>query len=233
MKNLNELAEHYKTDKRELEHNYVESYDKYFSYLRESCKKLLEIGIYRPPNNGDGRVVGASLKMWEEYFDKSEIYGFDVDDFSDVAREGDRITTFIGNQDLRYSRKENTNSKNHVGADIGLDDFIKTCGSDFDVIIDDGGHYVDHQQLTLGFLFEHLKSGGIYVIEDLHTSYNQAYNKDNTTKTTLYVLQNYINKKEIDSPYILDSEKQYLEENIESIVIDRASISEIAFIKKK
>ena len=57
--------------------------------------------------------------------------------------------------------------------------------------------------------------------------------KDNTTKTTLYVLQNYINKKEIDSPYILDSEKQYLEENIESIVIDRASISEIAFIKKK
>jgi len=228
MKTLNELAEQYKTDKREVEHNYVEHYDNHFSELRESCDKFLEIGIYRPPN--DSRAVGASLKMWKEYFTKSKIYGFDLDDFSDI--ENERIKTFTGNQDLRYGR-EDSNPKNHIGEDNGLDDFIKSHGSDFDIIIDDGGHYIHHQQSTLGFLFEHLKSGGVYVIEDLHTSYNQAYNIDDTTKTTLYVLQNYINNEEIDSHYILDSEKKYLDENIDSIIIERASNSEIAFIKKK
>ena len=40
----------------------------------------------------------------------------------------------------------------------------------FDVIIDDGSHRPDHQQIALGFLFPHLRSGGLYFIEDLMTN---------------------------------------------------------------
>lgn len=37
-----------------------------------------------------------------------------------------------------------------------------------DVIIDDASHASDHQQIALGYLFQHLKDGGFYFIEDLH-----------------------------------------------------------------
>ena len=37
----------------------------------------------------------------------------------------------------------------------------------FDVIVDDGSHRPDHQQVSLDFLFHHVKPGGLYFIEDL------------------------------------------------------------------
>jgi len=40
-----------------------------------------------------------------------------------------------------------------------------------DIIIDDGSHIVSHQNITFNHLFSFLKTGGVYLIEDLHTSY--------------------------------------------------------------
>jgi hypothetical protein len=37
----------------------------------------------------------------------------------------------------------------------------------FDYIVDDGHHYQEHQQVSLGVLFEHVKPGGYYIIEDV------------------------------------------------------------------
>ena len=54
-----------------------------------------------------------------------------------------------------------------------LNNFRGECGSDFDIIIDDGGHTMRQQQTSFGFLYNDLKSNGIYVIEDLHTGSNQ------------------------------------------------------------
>ena len=39
--------------------------------------------------------------------------------------------------------------------------------SEYDVIIDDALHASSHQQVTLSLLFPHVKSGGVYFIEDL------------------------------------------------------------------
>jgi len=41
----------------------------------------------------------------------------------------------------------------------------------FDVIVDDGGHSMHQQIVSLRTLFRHVKPGGVYVIEDLLTSY--------------------------------------------------------------
>ena len=51
----------------------------------------------------------------------------------------------------------------------------KMSNGGFDVIIDDGAHNNDAQQISLGGLFPYLKGGGLYIIEDLHCSYHQQH----------------------------------------------------------
>ena len=46
----------------------------------------------------------------------------------------------------------------------------KMSNGGFDVIIDDGAHNNDAQQISLGGLFPYLKGGGLYIIEDLHSA---------------------------------------------------------------
>ena len=53
--------------------------------------------------------------------------------------------------------------------------FMAQVGGDFDIIIDDGSHIVAHQIISFKTLFPYLKSGGIYVIEDLFSSYWTEY----------------------------------------------------------
>ncbi len=45
----------------------------------------------------------------------------------------------------------------------------------FDIIIDDGSHHSNDVIASFDILFERLKPGGIYVVEDLHTSYWPAF----------------------------------------------------------
>src|SRR6185503_20962416 len=56
---------------------------------------------------------------------------------------------------------------------LHLNRLIERIGADFDLIVDDGGHTMEQQQVSLGFLFPQLRPGGLYVIEDLHTSFAQ------------------------------------------------------------
>ena len=53
--------------------------------------------------------------------------------------------------------------------------FINNEKVSFDIIVDDGGHTMQQQIGTFIELFPYLKDGGVYVIEDLHTSYWEAY----------------------------------------------------------
>jgi len=219
---LNELMVKYGTDKQRNLHNYVEFYEKYFTTIKNEKLKILEIGIYRPPVNGPASV-GASLKTWRDYFINSKIYGVDLGPFEDVNEE--RIQTIIANQETRF--KEN---------DInGLNDVIENFGSDYDIIIDDGGHTMLQQQLTLGFMFKFLKPKGLFIIEDLHTSYFApfAYNKTNTQNTTLKMIEDYFKNNHIESEFMLDEEKDYLNKNIEKVELYKGNHSEIVFITKK
>ena len=44
-----------------------------------------------------------------------------------------------------------------------------------DILIDDGGHTMKQQITTFNVLFDHVKMNGLYVCEDLHTSYWYEY----------------------------------------------------------
>ena len=118
-----------------------------------------------------GIYEGHSLNVWAEYFSNAEIYGIDI-----AKREwdfiSDRIHTFIGNQ--------------------SDEEFLKTFG-EFDIVFDDASHRMKDQKKSFNILFKHLKPGGIYVIEDLHTSYWPKYDgKFKGKKTTIEKLKSYV-----------------------------------------
>ena len=54
-----------------------------------------------------------------------------------------------------------------------LNRFKTEHGDNFDMIIDDGGHTMEQMQVSLNYLWDSVKSGGIYVIEDLHSCSGQ------------------------------------------------------------
>jgi len=96
-----------------------------------------------------GVQYGGSLKMWRDYFPNAQITGMDINKKCKKHR-GDRIDVVVGDQ----------------GNTLLLDSF-----GNFDIIIDDGGHTMSQQKDSIRILWEHLNSGGVYVLEDLETSY--------------------------------------------------------------
>ena len=176
-------------------HGYIDIYDPLFKELT-FAKKILEIGVYK----------GGSLRLLQSYFPSASIYGIDLGYLEEYKQDGDNFNVFIGNQEDRDD----------------LLNIINNIDGEFDLILDDGGHTMRQQQTSFGFLFRHLKNGGVYILEDLHTSrygLNSEYiNKDDLI-TTLDMLQNFKNTSNIISNHMLDDEIRYLEENIESIEI--------------
>lgn len=100
-----------------------------------------------------GVAGGASLAMWREYFPKAKIYG--IDNNPDCEQYGG---VFIGNQN-------DTDFLQRVLDEIGAPD----------VIIDDGSHVGQDMIDTFKFLFIRMNPGGIYIIEDFHTTFSTHY----------------------------------------------------------
>ena len=134
----------YNTDK--IAHDYLTVYDPIFAPMVDAPISLLELGIYR----------GGSMELWRDYFPHGTIVGIDIDLPHDVIT-GDRIHTFQGDQgDPRF-----LNEVAHRVAPHG-----------FDVIIDDASHIAALTLASFWPLFDdHLRPGGLYVIEDWGTGY--------------------------------------------------------------
>lgn len=146
MKTFNELCALHGTDKgttvREC-HGYSFVYDEVFSHLRNEKIKMLEIGI------ADPLFPGASLRVLTDYFPNGTIYGFDI---QHVDFKIDRTVIFQGDSSVREDVQK----------------IIDHDETPFDIILDDGSHEHKHHMIHFDVLFPHLKSGGIYIIEDLH-----------------------------------------------------------------
>lgn len=138
-------------------HNYTDVYEAMFSPMRDQPINLLEVGMGVPGENWEARIAhgrntggGASIKTWYDYFPHAQIMGADINPAPHL--DNDRTTTYVVDQ----------------GDPQSLQDFLGKIGDvEFDIIVDDGSHRPDHQQLTLGFLFGKVKPGGLYIIEDL------------------------------------------------------------------
>ena len=104
----------------------------------------------------------------------------------------------------------------------------------FDFIIEDAGHYLKDQIISLFILFKKLKPEGIFIVEeldfpDIRNDMNVEKEKP-TLREILYLIKE---NKEFYSKYINDSDKKYFLDNFEEISIFKGKFNEIAFIKKK
>jgi len=202
--NLEEISKNYRSDKGNVYHNYLQIYEKYFSKYRNSLKSFLEIGLWE----------GESIRMWRDYFETGCLVGVDILDLSHIQLPNTQI--HICDQS---DRKQ-------------LEFLVSKTFNEYDIIIDDGGHWMHQQQITLATMFKYLKPGGIFVIEDLHTSGNPNYTRTGDTDT-LAMLYDFNKTKQIQSNCMTDYEMQYLNDNIAQLNIEMGNVSPIAFIIKK
>ena len=101
-------------------------------------------------------------------------------------------------------------------------------------MIEDAGHYLKDQIISLFILFKKLKSQGFFVIEELDFPDTRIdmniHNEKPTLKEILYSIKN---KKDFNSKYIDPVEKKYFLENFKFINIYKGRTNEIVFIQKK
>ena len=143
MRTLNEIYTKYQSPEghgdKGTAHTYINEYEKLLDGYRENST-VLEIGICQ----------GESLKMWDEYFINSEVYGIDITDqyIKGLIKEN-KYNIIIGNA----CSEEIIKQLNHLT---------------FDIIIDDGSHLIDDQINSFNILKHKMKPNGIYIIEDVN-----------------------------------------------------------------
>lgn len=161
MKNeMSDLEKYFRSNNGRLIHkwnHYFDIYERHFNRFRNKEVVILEIGV----------SYGGSLQMWKDYFgSKAKIFGIDINPKCKKFEE-DNIKIFIGSQSDRKFLAE-------VKESIPL----------IDILIDDGGHTMSQQIISYEELFDHIKDDGVYLCEDVHTSYwpkwEGGYKKQNT-----------------------------------------------------
>ena len=125
-------------------HHYFDIYHRHFARFRGRSPVVVEIGVFH----------GGSLQMWHHYFGPgTRVVGIDIDprcrSFEDEA-----TTILIGDQGDRRFLAEVRGRVPHI-----------------DILIDDGGHTMAQQIATFEELYPHVQPDGIYLCEDIHTSF--------------------------------------------------------------
>ena len=121
-------------------------YERLFDPFSDRDIRLLELGVYK----------GGSLLVWRDYFEKGTIAGLDIDPVQ-IKDDSGRIRVYQG-------RQEDTRMLDRIAGE--------QAPEGFDIIIDDCSHVGRLTSVSFWHLFaRHLKPGGLYIIEDVGTSY--------------------------------------------------------------
>jgi hypothetical protein len=193
--NLHLLAYLYGTDKLGY-HNYIQHYERHFKSLRKAKINLLEIGVgaFDNPNRG-----GESLRLWKKYFPNARVYGIDIHDKKNLDEP--RIKTFQGSQD-------DPQFLNWVVGQIG----------DVNIVIDDGSHQNEHVITSFNVLFPLLAANGLYVVEDIQTSYWSSYggnsNDFHDPKTSMCALKSLVDGLNFQDFVLEDYKPTYFDQHI-------------------
>ena len=138
--------------------HYFRVYERFFAqYRNKDDFRMLEIGVSQ----------GGSLDVWRLYFGPAAlIVGVDIDPRCKGYEAGKTLVR-TGSQDDRGFLRD-----------------LAREFSAFDVIVDDGGHTMTQQITTFEELYHCVRPGGIYLVEDVHTSYHDpfggGYRRDGT-----------------------------------------------------
>jgi len=159
IKTFNELFKEHTGDNILKWSNYGNIYDKHFAKFRDQPINILEIGVLR----------GGSMRMWEKYFPKANIFGIDIDEEC-LQYQSDRTKIFIGDQsDVSFLRN------------------VKAKIPRIDILIDDGSHRAKDQKITFDEMYYHVRKPGVYLIEDIELNYWPSKDKDKPDNFMTYM----------------------------------------------
>jgi hypothetical protein len=160
MNKLNKLEEFFYNAKKIFSVHkgltYFIAYEKHLKRFIGKNPVMIEIGIDQ----------GGSLEMWNNYFDgECTIIGIDINDKSHIQNK---------------FRENGINNIYCLKGDQGnpqfWDSFINEYGDKgIDIILDDGGHTMQQQKLTFSKLIDVISINGLFMCEDLCTSYWPSY----------------------------------------------------------
>lgn len=143
-------------------HQYFEVYHRHLQRFAGTDCRLLEVGVFS----------GGSLEMWRQYLGPTaQITGVDIEDAC-KAYESEGTRVLIGDQSDRSFWKTYREQQPQP-----------------DIIIDDGGHEVEQQIITLEEMLPFLRSGGIYICEDVHGADNKFAHYVSSIANTLHAYQ--------------------------------------------
>lgn len=147
----NPLETYFRKNDGRLIHKWVHYFDVYhrhFERFRGRKPVVLEFGVSQ----------GGSLQMWRDYFGRgAKLHGVDINPkCKQLEQRNTRI--FIGDQEDRGF----------------LRSIVDEVGP-IDVLIEDGGHRPRQQINTFEEVYPTMHEDGVFLIEDLHTSYWPRY----------------------------------------------------------
>jgi hypothetical protein len=196
---LSALFNKYGSDKDR--NGYSSLYHTLFYHQRQGPLNVLEIGIGTMLPGVRSSMIGyalehyspgGSLRAWRDYFPQGRVIGMDIQPDTQITE--DRIETYLC---------DSTNAQ-------AVTEIMERLNVNFDIIIDDGCHHFQSQFKTLTNFYPYLKSGGIYVIEDIYpgsmVSENPALVKNIVNNDPLFFVglhnnQCVIYKNHLTSPF--------------------------------
>jgi len=75
------------------------------------------------------------------------------------------------------------------------------------------------QQIAFGYLIDFVKPRGLYILEDIHTSFNPSFIESDCQFTTYEMLQKIIKREVPFSNYIDENKQHQILDRVESIEI--------------
>ncbi len=125
-------------------HRFVPVYEEKLKQLKK-CDTILEFGVFK----------GESIRWLSSLYPDAKIYGSDI---LEIQKE------WPTSENIKYLHVDQ-------GKLSTIENVFSEIGTKIDLIIEDGSHFPEHQKNCLVESLKHLVSGGIYILEDIHTSH--------------------------------------------------------------
>ena len=219
LRDLDELLHYYGSDKanvfkisNNLGHGFSKFYSHHLNHLKNKKINILEVGSF----------AGSSASAFAKYFPNSKIYCFDIN-ISKFKYTSKNIKVF------------GLDIKNEILLNKAIDKItVNKKENFFDIIIDDGSHYLSDILISIKNLFKYLKKNGIYIIEDFKHPNYYNYNKDIDDILIDQMLESLKEKKLFKSNILQKENQIYLHDSIKKINIYKGNLktSDICFIER-
>jgi len=172
--NLTDIAEDQHLNHGAEKHQFTELYNMLLQPIRLRKLNFALLGLGKLSDN---RI--PNLDMWLKYLPKADIHAVAIEE---APKHSDkRVTLSTSSFETRGDIAAATKSLDKL-----------------DVVLDDSSHASHHQQFAFAELFPKLKSGGLYIIEDLR--FQPRALETSGFPTTAELFQNYLRAEHFEHP---------------------------------